>query len=224
MSRVGSALRIQLSELGLTPEAPLDAIADSLRRILGDLSRAEFRYDELGGLITRTLRMVRISRAGPGQDWVEIGCALRRPLGEDEVGVLRLDLPRVRWPKGADEEEDELSSVMQMVIAPMEGHRVEPLTTCTQELTATHVMGALADTQGLPVCGKPQGASTVLSALTTEYGADPHVSLLRDSELLWTGRTALECVELDPVNGRIHMTMNFDRQLTVPELAKLAGK
>lgn len=224
LSRVGTLLRIQLSELGLTPEAPLEAVADSLRRVLGDLSRAEFRYDELGGLIARTLRMVRIARAGPDQDWVEIGCALRRPLGDEEVGVLRLDLPRVRWPKSTGEElEDETVEPMQMVIAPMAGHAVEPLATELSELTAKHVRGRLTDASDLPVCGKPQGASTVLSALTTEYGADPHVSLLKEDELLWTGHTHIECVEMDPADGRIQIAVAFDRRLSLPELAKLAS-
>ena len=35
---------------------------------------------------------------------------------------------------------------------------------------------------------------------------------------------ALPCVELDPLCGRIQMTFSFDRELTVPELAKLATK
>ncbi len=222
LSRVGTLLRIPLSELGLTGEAPLEAVADSLRRILGDLSRAEFRYDELGGLITRTLRMVRVARAGPNQDWVEIGCALRRPLGDDEVGVLRLDLPRVRWPKG-DEVDEVTPEPMQMLIAPMSGHSVEPLATELAELTAQRVQGQLTDARALPVCGKPQGASTVLSAITTEYGADPHVSLMKNDRLLWTGHTHIECVEMDPTDGRIQIAVAFDRELSVPELEKLAS-
>lgn len=224
LSRVGTLLRIQLSELGLDPAAPLDAIADSLRRVLGDLSRAEFRYDELGGLITRTLRMVRISHAGPGQDYVEIGCALKRPLRDEEVGVLRLELPRVRWP-GPEEEETAGNGAesLRMVVHPIGGNLAKPLTTETHQLSARRVRGALSDAADLPMCGKAHGVSTVLSALTTEYGADPRVVLMRDDEALWHGRTHIECVELDPLCGRIQMTVAFDRELTVPELAKLSS-
>lgn len=228
LSRVGVLLRVPLVELGLDPGTPLGRVGEMLGRALGDLATAEFRYDALGGLVCRTLRMVRIADTGPESQWVEVGCALRRPLRDEEANVLSLPLPPLRFHPALDVDpteevgaDEHPAREIRVVLCAEPGHHARPMAAKAVQLSAAGVRAVLDDLRPLPGRASGRGLGTILSALSDSYGVTPWVLLMRNGLPLWSGSARIQMVETSALNGDLNVQLDFVRDLSVPELAGL---
>jgi hypothetical protein len=230
LSRVGMLLRVPVSELGLEPHAPLGSVAEELNRVLGEVATAEFRYDVLGALVSRTMRLVRIGRTDPEGRWVEIGCALRRPISNDEAAVLGLDLPPLQFhPAVSARRELEAAAAslgdegtdLRLVLCPEPGRHARPLTARAVEISSAGVNAVCEDLESLPARVADRRVGAVLSAITEAYGAAPTVVLMRDGRPVWSGGARIEMVEMSAADGHVHLQVKFAQDLGVPELVGL---
>jgi hypothetical protein len=226
LSRTGALLRVPLAELRLPDDASIGAVGSALRDVLGDMASAEFRYDELGGLITRTLRMVRVGRRSREEPWVDIGFALRRPITDEETGFLRLDLPRVRRPAPAaagqvPEGARSDGQGLQLVVCGGAESVARPLFASAAGLDAAGVGGSLPGVERLAMDRDAPGVISVIGAIADGYTCTPTVVLMKGFRPLWSGDTEIQQVELDPTDGGVGMRFAFSRPLGRVEQSRL---
>ena len=100
LSRIGARIRVPLAELELLPQAGLTEISARVGKTLGEVVVADLNHKILGNLVRRSLRVVRLARPADIPTVVDVGCMLRVPLSDDEVGALGLVLPDQHLPRG----------------------------------------------------------------------------------------------------------------------------
>jgi hypothetical protein len=226
LSRAGALLRVPLTELHLPLEANLAEIGAVLQRVVGERSSAEFRPDELGGLITRTLRVVRIARPDRFDPWVEVGFALGRPLTDEETGYLRIDLPRVRRRESGLHALGDMAAAapvpdLEMVVCATSAGGAEPMRTSLSELSATGFGAAVPDFRALPVDVENGAVIPVLGAISRAYTCTPTVIALRGTRPIWSGSARMHGIGIDPSSRTVHLQFAFARELGESQRAVL---
>lgn len=223
LSRVGALLRVPLCEIGLPDDAPLQDIGTALRALLGDRTTGEFRYDELGSLISRTMHVVRISRRDRSEPWVEVGFALRRALTDEETGYLRLDLPRVRrdMPAASAPSADD-AAPLEIVVCAAAGEVVRAFTATVSHVAAERMRGCTTDLRLLAPEPDRPNLLPVLAAFSGDFTCTPTVALRRAPHTLWMGPCELQGVELDPLRAALTVEFAFAQALAPHDLARLS--
>ena len=234
LSRVGALLHIPLSELGLPATASLSHVAHETTAILGDLASLELHYEVLGTLVRRMARPVRIGRREPGQEFVEVGCALRRSLTDAEVEFLGLPLPPLLSDIPDPDADADLpvsepfvgerpvrDAPLSVVVCASENAEATPFAAAAELVDRHGARACVPHVSDLPLLPDRPGVSGLLSAIAQAYGSDPWVVLLREGQPVWSGGARFQSVELGPKTGRVDLQLAFSRSLTAPERSRL---
>ena len=233
LSRVGALLHIPLSELGLPVDASLSHVAHETTSVLGDLLSLELHYEILGTLVRRMARPVRIGRGAPSQNYVEVGCALRRSLTDAEVEFLGLPLPPLlsdlpdpeARSTGADtefvEERPAAESALAVIICAINNQEAPPFAASAELVDAGGARAVVPHVSSLPLLPDRPGVSGLLTSIAQAYGSDPWVVLMRGGQPVWSGNAHIQSVELGPKTGRVELQLAFSRSLTAPERSRL---
>jgi hypothetical protein len=237
LSRVGTLLRVPLSELGLPVNASLARVARETTFLLGNLVSIELHYEIIGTLVRRTVRPVRIGRGHMGQDFVEVGCALRNPLTDAEVEFLGLPLPpllnaevaprmqlgmnQLEPAEGLSDRRPLVDSPLSLVLCAAPELDAPPMAAPAEAVDRYGARGVLEDASQLPILPEGKDVSAVLTAMAEAYGCDPWVLLVREGQPIWSGSARLQAVEMGTEDNRIEVQVAFARSLSVPERRRL---
>ena len=216
LSRVGTLLRLPLSQLGVSPNAPLEVISRVALAFLGDRVKVDLHHEALGGLIQRTARPIRIGRADATADHVEVGLDLMRPLTEMEVEFLGIPLPRLyhevdlTWePPATSVSTGADARDVTVVLCSIDGDNAPPLRARPGHIDATGACADLGGIEKLPVLVQGRGAADVLRTLADAYGDEPEAVIMLDSQPVWSGLSRLQTVELCSKEGRVKLRLGF---------------
>lgn len=227
MSRIGARVRLPLAELDLIPQAGLPEISASVGKTLGDIVVADLNHSELGTLVRRSLRVVRLARPPEHPTVVDIGCMLRVPLTDEEVGALGLSLPEQHLPHGVYSAHEAFAKLKRKR-KPTEGE---------DEPQAQAFLSAQADCAGPPVRATDaawtergvllrfdprasaalnmgsRDAGQLFQRFVHEYGAEVGLLLVRNHQPLWSGTVKLRAVEIDPLRDDIFLEFEAARPM-----------
>lgn len=220
MSRVGTLLRLPIVELGLDREAPLSLVAREAMRFLGDRIKVDLHHEILGGLIQRAARPIRVARAHPDQDHIEVGLDLVRPLTDMEVEFLGLPLKPlfhevdVTWePPATTVSTGSTGKDVAVVFCARQDDSAPPLRVTPGHLDADGAHADLGPIAKLPVLVDGIGATDVFTTLAEIYGAEPNSLIFVDAKPVWSGSSRLQAVELCSKQGRVKLQVGFPRKL-----------
>jgi YD repeat-containing protein len=222
ISRVGVLLRIPLAELGLEDEASLGVIGVRLTQVLGERATAEFRYDTLGRLICRTVRLVRLAGAPVGDGSVLVGCAMPRALTDEEAGILQLSLPPFlglqpeEQPAAGDPAQE-----IGVVLCSAHATPVRPLLGTARELSAQGMRALCQDLRPLSSRTAERGVGALVGTLERGYGTLPTVVLMREGRPRWSGAARIRTAEFDADRDGLDLQLEFAALLSVPDMASL---
>lgn len=239
LSRTGLRVRIPGPDLGVHRLSSLVQVTRNLHESLGDEFQGELHYEMLGPLVTRTLSPCRIAKRDWEQTDVEVGCQFDRPLSDEEVGMLGVDLP----PVGVEESDDETAGVapprransetgpsrphLRPVAAPSHtayvypapGKTSQPLVTRTQSITRGMVILEVEEGQGWDL--PDLAVSDLIMALDAAYGTAILLRVVDDEDDLWAGPAEIQEVDVTPDSRRIKLGVVFGRELRTEELGRL---
>jgi hypothetical protein len=228
LSRVGTLLRIPLEELGLTRDVSLAVLGREAMASLGEVVTIELHYEALGNLISHTARPMRMSRALPGQEFLEIGLDLTKPLSNMETEFLGIALPPLfhevdlTWePEDSNEEASASRADVAVVICSADDDVSPPLRVRPSHLSADGVRANLGPVENLPMLVDGGTAADVLTALADGYGGEPQVVIFADDKPVWSGASRLQALEVCPWDGRAKLQMAFPQRLPACARARL---
>jgi len=221
LSRVGTMLRVPISELGLPPETSLSDLGREAIAALGDVVTVDLHHEILGALIQRTARPIRVGRSHPSQDYIEIGLDLLKPLTDMEVQFLGMPLPPlfhdvdVTWEPPATSQSigGEDAGEVTVVFCAADENKTPPLRVVPVQLDSTGVRADLGRVESLPLLTGGHGAADVLTALADVYGSEPKALIFVDAQPVWSGTARLQAVEVCSQNRRVRLQAGFPRPL-----------
>ena len=219
MSRIGARIRVPLTELQLLPQAGLAEISARIGKLFGDVVVADLNHTLLGTLVRRSLRVVRLARPADVPTSVDIGCMLRVPLSDDEVGALGLVLPDQQLPKGVytahevfarlkrkkrSGEDGETPEAMAFVSANENGS-APPVRASNAAFTDRGVLLHLDRHAGATLGTRSRDASAMFDRFVQAYGTNVNLLLVRNQRPLWSGTVSLRAVEVDPLRDEVYL-------------------
>ena len=228
ISRVGILVRLPLDEIGLEREISLASLGRESTFLLGDLVRADLHPDVLGTLIQHSARPVRLGRAIPGQDHLEVGLDFTEPVTDMEAHVLGLDLPALRddapatWiPRDSVRASSNGTAKITVVVCSERNAGARPLRIVPLEIDSDGVRADLGPVSDLPVLPEQRGAGGVMAMLGETYGAEPLSVILVESEPVWSGPIRFSAVEVCPYSHGVHVQICFPHLLTERAMVRL---
>ncbi len=229
LSRVGTMLRVPIAELGLSPSTPLAQLGREAISALGDVITVDLHHEILGNLIQRTARPIRVGRAHPNQDYIEIGIDLLKPLSDMEVEFLGMPLPPlfhevdVTWePPASTESLGGDAREVTVVFCPADERGTRPLRIVPAQLDADGARANLGPVDCLPLAVDGHGAADVLTALAEVYGAEPNSLIFVDAQPVWSGASRLQAVEVGAQDREVRLQVGFPQRLSAEARARLA--
>ncbi len=222
LSRVGTLLRLPIAELGVGPGTSLAAIGREAIHFLGQHVRVDLHHEVLGALIQRTAAPIRVGRAQPDQDHIEIGLDLGRPLTNMEVEFLGLPLPPLFHEVDVTWEPTPATSKstgpgprdVTVVFCAEDEDRAPPLRMASARVDAEGARADIGSVNRLPMLVDGSGAADVLTALADVYGSDPHALLFVDAKPVWSGPSRLQAVEVSSAERRVKLEVGFPQGLS----------
>lgn len=211
VSRAGALIRLTHAELGFAPDHDLADVMKRVSHLLGDLVVADFDPEQLGSLVRKGLRPVRIAAPSDRMDAVEIGCAFRDPLTEQELIVLSL-------PTDVDDElvpvTDALDEVpgeeaLEAFLCGADGRPARPLFAHVEEVTGfgARVHVPRDAREGL-LPARPT-VSNVLGNVSLRYGSRPTLVLMRGGRPVWAVAANVAEAVVNRRTERIHLELRF---------------
>lgn len=222
LSRTGALLRIGFAELGLKPEADLTRMVARLQRSLGEILVAEFHYEQLGPLVRKAMRLVRVRTAEAGVDHVEIGCELRLPFTDEEVGFLGLPLPQAE--AGAIDEalaNEHLPDEFSAIICAEQGKATAPFVARVGRLFPERIELILPSPDRLPFLPDSRDVGSLLLAFLEAFGENPNLVLLREGVPAWSGSGKVETVNREGNDGQVKLGLSLERALGLGDERRL---
>lgn len=226
LSRHGVGVRVALSELGLGPTPGPEALARALEALLAETLAAEFCYDQIGPLVRRALRPVRIARVDGGAGAVELGCALRSPLSDAEVEILGVEVPpAVAEPaEAAGPRLANAAGPWTAYLSAAAGREAPPL--CSRRAGADPGSGAFRlefpDARRLPLDRHGHAPGQLMLGLVEAYGEEPGLLVLGAGVPLWGGTARLEGLEVrGEAPPEVLLSLRPGRPLTEAERLRL---
>jgi hypothetical protein len=228
ISRVGTMLRVPIAEFGLPPSTSLADLGREAISALGDMVTVDLHHEVLGNLIQRTARPIRVGRAHPNQDYIEIGIDLLKPLTDMEVEFLGVPLPPlfhdvdVTWePPATTESLGGESQEVTVVFRAPDEYRTPPLRVVPAQLDADGACANLGPVERLPLTVDGHGAADVLTALADVYGAEPNALIFVDAQPVWSGAARLQAVEVGAQDRHVRLQVGFPERLSAAVREKL---
>lgn len=227
LSRIGARIRVPLTQLALLPQAGLPEISARIGKLFGDVVVADLNHSVLGTLVRRSLRVVRLARPADVPTSVDIGCMLRVPLSDDEVGALGLVLPDQHLPKGVytahevfarlkrkRRENEDVPEAMAFVSADATGS-APPVRASSAAWTDRGVLLHLDRHAGATLGTRSRDASAMFDRFVQAYGANVNLLLVRNQRPLWSGTVALRAVEVDPLRDEVYLEFTTSKPVSV---------
>jgi hypothetical protein len=112
LSRTGVRLRLSAVALGL---GPLEDPAEAARQVAGVLANFAVNLDhhKLGPLLPRHVKLTRVGLPADAPGMLELCCAFREPLGDDEAAILQAELPPLDESVAAWSQESDLPNACE---------------------------------------------------------------------------------------------------------------
>lgn len=232
LSRIGTGIRIPLSEFDLTPGTSEDTISKTISALLGSVVSADLNHDRLGTLVRRSLRIVRIARPADCRESVDIGCMLRVPLSDDEVGALGLVLPDQEMPRGVytahevfarlkrkrrskPDDDDPASPSAMAFLSAHPDRNAPPVRASDAAWTDRGVLIHLDRHAGATLGTRSRDASAMFDRFVQHYGDQVSLLLVRNRKPLWSGTVSLRAVEVDPLRDEVYLEFTAARPVAV---------
>ncbi|MDJ0973335.1 MAG: hypothetical protein QNJ98_02600 [Planctomycetota bacterium] len=211
MSRVGALIRVANDELGVAPEHDLADVMQRVSDLLGDLVVADFDPEQLGSLVRKGLRPVRISAPSDRMDAVEIGCAFRDPLTEQEMIVLSLptDVEDELVPVADPLHEELAGEALEAFLCGADGRPTRPLFANVDEVTGFGVRLHVPREAREGLLPARPTVSNVLGNVTLRYGKRPTLVLMRGGRPVWAVASKLAEAVVNRRTERIHLELRF---------------
>ncbi len=212
VSRAGALLCLTHEELGFDPDHEITEVMQRVSDLLGDLVVADFDPEQLGSLVLKSLRPVRIAAPTNRMDAVEIGCAFRDPLTEQEMIVLGLPI----------DVDDELIPVADPLDDVVEGETLEAFLCGGDGRPTRPLFGNVVAVSGQGVrLHVPRDVregilpdratvSNVLGNISVRYGGTPTLILMRGGRPIWAVAAGVAEAVVNRRTGRIDLELRFD--------------
>lgn len=230
LSRIGTGIRIPLSEFDLTPGTSEDTISKTISALLGSVVSADLNHDRLGTLVRRSLRIVRIARPADCRESVDIGCMLRVPLSDDEINVLGLTLPDCHLPEGVYSAHEEFARLHERrrnsagadgdtenaiaFLSAQHGRPGAPVRATDAAWTEKGVVLLFGSRRGMGLGVQERDAGALFERFVREYGDEAYLLLVQNQKPLWSGSVRLRAVEVDPL--RDELFLEFEAGVPTP--------
>ena len=213
LSRIGTRIRIPMSELGLGERCDMGDVCEAVAIKLGNRVVATLNPEVLGMLVQRVLRIVRIGRPKNQPAFVDLGCTLRSPLFDEEVDALGVELPERQLPTGVREARhafDDLNRRRRAsagadlprtnaiaYLSPAKGRRGVPMRATDVACTPTGVVLRFGNRRGHALGVQDRDPSATFNRLVHQYGLDPSLFIVENHRPVWSGPARLRAVEID---------------------------
>lgn len=222
VSRTGLRLRIPGAVLGVHRLSSLAQVARSAAALLGESFIAELHYEQLGPLVRKRLKTIRIAK----RDWehadVELGCIMcDSHLTDLEASMLGVHLP----PIGVDEPEPHAA-----VAGPREEEMAAYIYGSDEAEGAAIVAQADALTRGMAMLTVADESEHLRDLDVTElaeelddtYGSKLTLRISIGDEDLWVGPAEIKEIDVaDEETGAVRLGVAFGRELRAEELRRL---
>ena len=211
LSRAGALIRLAHDELGFEPDHDLADVMQRVSDLLGDLVVADFDPEQLGSLVRKGLRPVRISAPSDRMDAVEIGCAFRDPLTEQEMIVLSLpiDAEDELVPVSDPIDEEIAGEALEAFLCGADGRPTRPLFATVDEVTGFGARLSVPREAREGLLPARPTVSNVLGNLALRYGKRPTLVLMRGGRPVWAVASKLAEAVVNRRTERIHLELRF---------------
>lgn len=238
LSRTGLRLRMPGEVLGVHRLSSLAQVTRRLQETVGKEFAAELHYEMLGPLVRKFLEPSRIAKLDWEQSDIEVGCQLRDPLSDEEVGMLGVPLPAIGeqatpdgmvvqgpqrrtphiGPQGVNGGAMEAEPFTAWLY-PEPGKCGQPLRTETTSLTRGMAI--------LDVCEPSReslqtlAVADVIQRLDEDYGTGILLRIVDGENDVWAGPAELQEVDVQTPEGDIRLGVSFGRELRSEELGRM---
>ncbi|MDJ0521967.1 MAG: PilZ domain-containing protein [Planctomycetota bacterium] len=192
ISRLGARLRVPLDAYGRVRTDNILRLGQLVEQHLGGRFNADLNQDELGSLVRKRMRVVRIGQERIQGDLLEVGCEFGIPLTGEEVRALQIELPmpvRASIPFGPET----ATPKDDACLLPTEGWSGGILTGHTRVLGEGRAVFQASRTSHLVRGEHDLTALTI--ALAKAYGPAPVLEAVDGHHQLWVRKTRIRRVE-----------------------------
>ncbi len=238
LSRTGLRLRMPGELLGVHRLSSLAQVTRKLQETVGKEFTAELHYEMLGPLVRKILEPSRIAKLDWEQSDVEVGCQLRDPLTDEEVGMLGVPLPAIGeretaegmviqgpqrrtphiGPRGVNADPIEAQPFTAWLY-PEPGKSGQPLRTETVSLTRGMAILGVCEASSKPL--QELAVADVIHKLDEDYGTGILLRIVDGEDDVWAGPAELQEVDVHAPAGDIHLGVSFGRELRSEELGRM---
>ena len=232
ISRMGARIRLRLEQLGLNAESSFEDVAQRITETLCDVAVAAFHPEVLGNLVKHGVRVVRIARCADDPGSVDLGCLLRVPLGDDEVGALGLDLDGEE-PIPAEAHETNGCEQTDAAPTPAKDRYAYLWAESDRPGQPIHAETARMDEEGfvvrfpqvsrLPLMPERFDIGSLLHAFVEAYGNEVGLLVVEERRPLWSGPVRVRALELGPSRKDLVLHLQATTPLDEAARARLNG-
>lgn len=212
VSQVGVLVRLPLAELGVSADSDAGVVIERVTQSLGDLVMVDFDPAQLGSLVRKGMRLVRIGLPDPTGDAVDVGCDLREALTDEELHALGLPASDPAGDAEAAPAEPltpaPVPDIDAMLVAA-DGRAAPPLFGSLGYVGAGGielVVPAHAREGRLPPRPTVRG---VLDAVSRLYGGRPALVLSRGRRPVWSGAARVRSARVQRGRDRVSLTLTY---------------
>ncbi|MDJ0976608.1 MAG: PilZ domain-containing protein [Planctomycetota bacterium] len=200
VSRTGLRIRVPLAALGSLADHDMLDLARAVDQHMGAWFNMDLNHEELGPLVRKRVRLVRLGETSKDTDVLELGCEFGVPLSNDESSVLDLDLPALDAPVPLQVRSGPRPRRYAAYLNPSNGWHGRRLAGTTPGLRDGGAVFCADSGSGLGL--QEVDVTTIARALAGAYGPRPVLEILQGTQCVWAGPTRIRQVEAAPAPSR----------------------
>lgn len=193
LSRTGARIRLSLAALGGMDPDDVPGLARAVDQHLGVWFTMDLNHEELGPLVRKHVRLVRLGQPTRDGCFLELGCEFGVPLTEAESAVLDLDLPPLDAAVPLVVRQGHRPRRYAAYLYPSKGWPGRRLIGTTPGMEAGNAVISADSGAGLGL--RDADVTTIARALASAYGPQPVLEILQGTQCVWVGPTRIRQVQ-----------------------------